>query len=107
MKLIIAVINHDDTRNVTNSLSKNGIFYTKLSTSGGLLRTGNTTLMTIVEDDRVKDVLAIYEEFSHSRKQLVIPAADFSNIFYTGQPVEISVGGATIAVLDVEQFYKL
>ena len=41
MKLIIAIINHDDVGTVTQNLSKKGFSSTRLSTTGGFLMAGN------------------------------------------------------------------
>ena len=37
MKLILAIINHDDANTVTQSLTKKGFSSTKLATTGGFL----------------------------------------------------------------------
>ena len=45
MKLIIAIINHDDAKTVTQALTKNGFSSTKLATTGGFLMAGNATIL--------------------------------------------------------------
>ena len=55
MKMILAIINHDDANRVTRALTRAHYFVTKLATTGGFLKDGNTTLITGVEDDRVDD----------------------------------------------------
>ena len=108
MKLIIAIINHDDTQKVTRSLTKGGYSVTKLSTTGGFLHRGNTTLLIGVEESRVSGALDIIREESHSRTQVISPLGD-PNIpdFVASVPTEVVVGGATVFVLDVEQFMKI
>ena len=52
MKLIIAIVQDEDASRLVNQLMKAGIGVTKLATTGGFLRAGNTTLLigaTIVE----------------------------------------------------------
>ena len=107
MKLVISIINSDDAGAVTKNLSKRGFYYTKLSTSGGLLKSGNVTLLSAVEDDKVDDIIGVYSEFSRRRTHTVTPYADFSDLFTAGSAVEVSVGGATIMVLDIQRFEKL
>ena len=51
-------------------------------------------------------VIDIIKEYSHSRKQ-VIPNNDLSFDFDTSMPLEVSVGGATIFVVDVDRFEKV
>ena len=43
MKLIIAIVNNDDSSDVQTALTEGGFFVTKLATSGGFLKKGNTT----------------------------------------------------------------
>ena len=49
MKLIIAIIQDDDASNVIGHLNESGFQVTRLSTKGGFLRSGNTTILTGVE----------------------------------------------------------
>jgi len=105
MKLIVAIVHDDDTRDITDKLSKAGFSVTKLSSSGGFLKLGNTTLICGVDDDKVQEVVKIIEEEGKSRTQLM-PVS--SGLFKAIQPLsEITVGGATIFVLNVEDFIKL
>ncbi len=50
MKLILAIVNDDDATSVSNALNKDGISATKLATTGGYLKAGNTTFIIGVED---------------------------------------------------------
>lgn len=107
MKLLIAIINSDDSHNVIGEITKAGFYATKLSTTGGFLRTGNLTLLMGVEDDKVDEVLGILGENCRKREEItpVIPAYDTGVM--NAIPVKITVGGATVFVLDVDQFHKM
>ena len=70
------------------------------------LLSNNITLLVGVEDKMVQTVIDIIKEYSHSRKQ-VIPNNDLSFDFDTSMPLEVSVGGATIFVVDVDRFEKV
>lgn len=107
MKLVIAIIGSDDSANVLDGLARNGFYATKLSTSGGFLRAGNVTLLIGVEESKVDDVMRILGEFSSSRKKIVAPMVTSGELSLTSNPIEITVGGATVFVIDVEQFRKL
>ena len=48
MKLILAIINHDDANTVTQALTKKGFSSTKLATTGGFLMAGNVTILIVV-----------------------------------------------------------
>lgn len=107
MKLVIAVVSAQDTNAVINHLLKAKFYVTKLATSGGLLKVGNTTLLIGVEDQQVDEVLKVIESHSKRRKEPVplMTASEFA--IFSSQVVEVPVGGATVFVLDVEQFKKL
>ena len=109
MKLIIAIVNRDDASSVTQALTRKGFSSTKLSTTGGFLMAGNATILIGGDEERVQAVIDIIKEQSHSRKQ-IIPAAGGAGMnlgYYTGIPVEVTVGGATIFVVDVDRFERV
>lgn len=107
MKLLIAIINSEDSHRVVDEITKAGFYSTKLSTTGGFLRTGNMTLLMGVEDDKVDELLNIIRENSKKREEItpVIPSYDTGVM--DAIPVKITVGGATVFVLDVDQFHKM
>ena len=107
MKLLIAIVNNDDCQTVLSEITREGFSATKLSTSGGFLRAGNSTLLIGVEDDKVEALIDIIGKFCSQRKQIVQTTPAFNTDFFVSMPVEVHVGGATVFVLDVEQFIKL
>ena len=107
MKLIIAIVNHDDAGAVTQNLAKNGFSSTRLSTTGGFLLAGNVTLLIGVEEEKVQEAVDIIRKHSHSRRQLMPAITEMSHGFMPVMPVEVTVGGATLFVVDVERFERL
>ena len=107
MKLVIAIVNRDDANTVTQNLTKNGFYSTKLASSGGFLLAGNVTLLIGVEEEKVQAVIDIIKEHSHSRKQLIPATTEMSVGYMPTMPVEVHVGGATVFVVDVERFEHL
>ena len=53
MKLITAIVNKEDSKNVCNELIKAKFYVTRLATTGGFLMAGNTTFISGVEDEKV------------------------------------------------------
>lgn len=107
MKLIIAIVSNDDSSTVMKELVKQKFSVTKLASSGGLLRKGNTTLMIGSRDDEVEKIADIITKFSKTRNELV-PSSVISDIgIIPSTPLEVTVGGATIFVVDVEKFKKI
>ena len=50
MKLILAIVSNDDASAVSAALTKNNFYMTRLATTGGFLRAGNTTIIVGTED---------------------------------------------------------
>ena len=107
MKLLIAIINSDDSHKVMNEITKAGFYATKLSTTGGFLRTGNLTLLMGVEDEKVDEVLDILRTNSQKREEITPVVPSYETGVMNAIPVKITVGGATVFVLDVDQFHKM
>jgi uncharacterized protein YaaQ len=108
MKLIIAVVQDDDVDDLVERLVKEKVSSTKLASTGGFLREGNTTLMIGVEKDRVESVITIIKDICKSRKQTFttpIPPTGSAGVFIP-YPIDVMVGGATIFVVDIDRFEK-
>ncbi len=103
MKLVLAIVNNDDSSAVSANLTKGGFSVTKLATTGGFLKAGNTTFLCGVEDD----VLDIIRKQSKRRAQMVPTTTFYDAGMYAAYPVEVTVGGATIFVMNVDRFEKV
>lgn len=107
--MVIAIVQNEDTHLLTDALMENEFSVTKLATTGGFLRVGNTTLLIGVEDEQVDTVIDIVREVAKCREQIITtttPSAYGTEMFST-YPVKVQVGGATIFVVDVERFEKI
>lgn len=109
MKLIIAIVQDEDSGDLISILTEAGFRVTKLATTGGFLKAGNTTLMIGVEEKFVDKVVSQIEEVCKTREQTITTTAPVtgSTGVYVPYPVEIEVGGATIFVVDVDKFVKI
>ena len=109
MKLVMAIINDEDAFHVMDALVEKGFQYTKLASTGGFLRSGMTTIISGVQEDRIEEFIGILEKKCKSRKQVTsVNSTHVSTTeSYVPYPVEISVGGATIIVLNIEEFRKV
>ena len=109
MKLIIAIVQDEDASRLVSNLMNEGYSVTKLATTGGFLRSGNTTLLLGVDDSKFDGAMAVIEKVCKSRKQVATspsPMAGTTDL-YAPYPIEVMVGGATVFVLKVEQFTKI
>lgn len=107
MKLVFAIVSNDDSSNVISALMKNNYSATKLSSTGGFLRAGNATIITGVDDEKVEEVIEIIGSESKKRTEMVPTTASYDTGRFSSFPVEVQVGGATIFVVNIEQFVKL
>lgn len=109
MKLIIAIVQDDDAGELIDILTDTGFRVTKLATTGGFLKAGNTTLMIGVELEKVDEVLKVIEDVCKTREQVITspsPVAGSTGV-YVPYPIEVEVGGATVFVVDVDKFIKM
>lgn len=108
MKLIIAIVQDEDATRLVNQLMDGGFGATKLATTGGFLKSGNTTLLVGVDDSRFQECLGIIEKVCKSRKQIATSPVTMGGAsgMYASYPIEVTVGGATVFVLTVDQFVK-
>ncbi|MEG0020259.1 MAG: cyclic-di-AMP receptor [Oscillospiraceae bacterium] len=107
MKLIFAIINKEDSSEVSSALTKAKFSVTRLATTGGFLMSGNITLIIGTQEEKVDTVLSIISEHSKQRKEIVPSTATYGIGVTTSFPLEVTVGGATIFVVDVERFEKV
>ncbi len=62
MKLLLAIVQDKDSNLLSSELIDANIRATKLSTTGGFLKSGNTTFIVGIEDERVPEALKIIEK---------------------------------------------
>ena len=110
MKLLIAIVQDEDSGKLVSALMSEGYGVTKLATTGGFLRAGNTTLLIGVDDAKLDGAMSVIEKVCHSRKQIAAAPTQMSSTGsvsgITPYPIEVVVGGATVFTLNVEEFKK-
>ncbi|RFU66939.1 hypothetical protein D0469_16670 [Peribacillus saganii] len=108
MKMIIAVVQDKDSNKLSSALVEHNFRATKLATTGGFLKSGNTTFMIGTDDIRVDKALQIIKDNCQSREQLVAPVSPMGGNAdaYVPYPVQVEVGGATVFVLPIENFLQ-
>ncbi len=108
MKLIIAVVQDKDSPRLVESLIRSGYSATKLASTGGFLREGNSTVLIGVDDAETEKVLDVIKKTCRAREQLVTPVTPVGpGESYVPYPVGVVVGGATVFILPVERFLKI
>lgn len=94
MKLIIAIVNDEFSNKVIKVLMKNKVRITKLSSTGGFLKAGNTTLLIGAEDDNIESVVEMIKNECKSTK------------VKEGNQ-ELTVSGANLFIMDIDQYLKI
>lgn len=107
MKLILAIVSSDDSSSVENALAKEKFHFTKLSSNGGFLKEGKSTIIIGCEDDLVDKAIDIVGSQSKKREEITTSNLPFEFNNFLNFPIKVNVGGATIFVLDVEKFIKI
>ena len=107
MKMITAIVNKEDSKAVCSALIKGGFSVTRLSTTGGFLVAGNMTLLIGTEDSRVDACIEIIASCCKQRTEVVPSTSSYGLGVATAVPLQVTVGGATVFVTNVERFEKL
>lgn len=105
MKLVIAIVQKEDSNDLQRAFVQNDFRATKLATSGGFLSQGNTTFLVGCDDDKVDDVLKIIKEQSRAREEIATPHM-VSTGYEITQPLKVTVSGATCFVVPVDEFKR-
>lgn len=94
MKLVLAIVQDQFVHRITKALLENQIRSTKLSSSGGFLNAGNTTLLIGSEDEDIDKLIETIKGECKTTK-----------INKNGE--EITIGGANLFILDMDQYLKI
>ena len=109
MKLVVAIVQDEDVDALTEELIGAGHRFTKVSTTGSFLRTGNSSLLIGVDDDQVSSVLDILQRTCRRRTQVAVPYSPAlePGLLYLPENIEVEVGGAIVFVMNVNRFERL
>lgn len=109
MKMVITIVQDSDSADLVDELNDNGFRVTKLATTGGFLKAGNTTLMIGVEEENVQKVIDIIKSVCKKRDEITVSPVSLSSgsDSFIQYPIKVEVGGATIFVIDVDQFIRV
>ena len=91
MKLIIAVVQSQDSDEVVDALVEAEYRATRFASTGGFLRRGNTTIMIGVQDQQVDHVVEVLR----------------GAVARSGEPLPEGQSAVTVFVLDLEEYQRL
>lgn len=127
MKLVVAIVQNEDADELIEALTAAHYGATRLASTGGFLRQGNTTIIVGVEEAAVQSVLNIITQHSHSRRQPVTNPFPDPAITTTTTPArknpnpleaviaqatgaaspEVQTGRATVFVLNLDRYERV
>ncbi len=85
MKLILAILRDEDVETISHELVGHGFRVTRIASTGGFWRRGNTTFMIGVEDEKVEQAIQVMKD-------------------HCSPPSEPNAHRATVFVLNVSQY---
>jgi uncharacterized protein YaaQ len=101
----MAVVHDLDADQVITALEEEGHRVTRIRSSGGYLRTDNSTLLLGVENESVAGVLAIFERECSSR-EIELPLVLLGNL-KEHMPGIVRHGGATVFITDLDAIVRI
>lgn len=108
MKLVFAIIQGEDWKKVREIFIEKNLPLTFFKSSGGFLQEPSITLLTVIEEERLEEVLEILRENCKEREKIIIPPLPSIELLRSvPMPVKIKVGGAIVFVIDVSYFEKI
>lgn len=108
MKLIVAIVQAYDTDRLLRAVTSAGFRVTRIQSTGGFLRAGNSTVLIGVDDDRVRECLHLIRGSSCSRIENIPDELETEFFELTGGDVaSVAVGGAVVFVLPVSRFERI
>lgn len=107
MKLVISIVQDVDAENLVEEITKKNFRVTRMSTTGGFLKSGNSTLLSGIEDERVEEYLNIIKNNCKTREiTKTIQSINIPGQAMIPVPIQVKVGGASAFVIDVEEFKR-
>jgi uncharacterized protein YaaQ len=100
VKLVVAIVHHDDAGGMVDALLKHAYRATRLQSSGGFLKKSNATILVGVDDDAVDDVISVIRTNSRSRTQAVDPGR-------SGDARNVDLRAAIVFVVPIERFERV
>jgi len=114
MKLVVAVVRDEFGSALSEQLSKKGFGATKLASTGGFLKAGNSTFLIGVPAGQMDEVLGVIRQVCPNRSRTkgdaaLAEGALKSAAAHLAQPqsASVQVGSAIVFVMNVEKMVKV
>jgi uncharacterized protein YaaQ len=101
-RLMTAVVQEQDAEKAVRTLTRLGLYVTRLSSYGGFLGRRNTTLLIGLNESQVPIAVQALAQSCRRRVEYLATPLEGSPLPYPS-PTPVTVGGATIFTLEVER----
>jgi uncharacterized protein YaaQ len=106
-RLIMAVIQEQDRENALSVLSKLGFAVTRLSSTGVFLGRRNLTLLIGLTAGQEEAAVEALSKSCKQRVEYVSTPLEAAAPLALSTPMQVTVGGATIFVFEVEKYEEI
>lgn len=107
MKLLIAIVQKQDSQKLATTLTKNHFSLTKVDSMGGFLREKNSTFLIGCSAKQVSTILALIKQTCKEREELIDSQPAMGEELLLSSATKIKVGGATVFELNTVKTHKL
>ena len=108
MKFVIAIVQDYDCDRLLRAIAASNLRATRIASTGGFLRTGNTTVLMGVEDDQVRTCLSLIRQNCQSRVEVQLDSSSPEYVEWFPAGIhEVTVGGAVVFILPVRRMERI
>lgn len=104
-RLVLVVVHLDDAGEYSDALLEGGFPHTRVNGSGGFLRGQHAVFLVAMDSARLEDLERRTSIVCRARNEFV--TLPWSGEIDLSSPIEVTVGGATMFVLDMEKATRL
>jgi len=105
-RLVTAVVQEQDVESAIDALTRIGVSVTYLASTGAFLGRRNATLVIGLNQHQIGETVEALKHSCRRRVEYVATPLEGSPLPFPS-PTPISVGGATVFTLEVEQYLEL
>ncbi|MCX6090669.1 MAG: cyclic-di-AMP receptor [Candidatus Atribacteria bacterium] len=106
--LLICVVRDQDAIRLVDALREKQISFTKLASTGGFLREGNTTILIGIDESRREEVVQIIRSQCERREEIIESAIPVNEPIgpYVPQQVKVVRGGGVLFEVPIERYER-
>jgi len=102
LKLLIAVVQHEDAAKAMHELVQSGFRVTELPSAGGLLGHRNSTLLCGLEDGEIDRAVEVLSQVCRRRSVELQRGHPMFTLYN-----KVTVGGAVVFVVDMDRMVRI